>query len=61
MFLLDELKDKILTTLVTVYDFTFEEAEEAVNKSIENEEDLWIENTDPDDLAKHLANADDED
>lgn len=54
------LKGEVTTLLVTHHDFTIDEAEEAVNASFDEREDLWHENAEAKDLAKFLASDDDE-
>lgn len=57
---LNDLRNNVLSILVAKHDFTFEEAEESVNESVENKPDFWNENADANDLAKMLASDDDE-
>jgi hypothetical protein len=57
---LEDLRTDVIKLLVAEHDFTFEEAEESVNESVEEKPDFWNENADANDLAKSLASDDDE-
>lgn len=61
MWNLDDLKDSVSKVLVTVYDFTVDEADDAIDESVASKPDFWNENSEPNDLAKYLAEDDDED
>lgn len=58
---LNNLKDTVTKILVTRYDFTVDEADDVVNDSVVAKPELWHHNSDPADLAKYLAEDDDED
>lgn len=58
---LSELKDSVTKILITSYDFTVDEADDTVNDSAAAKPELWHHNSDPNDLAKYLAEEDDED
>jgi SpoU rRNA methylase family enzyme len=53
--LIEDLKDRVVSLLVSDYDFLMEEAEEAVKDSQFNSPDMWDVNATPEDLAKYLA------
>ena len=58
---LNDLKDSVSKILVTTHDFTIDEADEAVEESTTAKPELWNHNSDPNDLAKYLAEDEDED
>lgn len=57
----DELKETVFKILVSEHDMSTEDAEEAVETSLNSRPELWHENTDPKDLANFLASDDDDD
>lgn len=52
---LESLKDSVVKLLVAEYEFTIDDAEEAVETSVEKHEPMWNENAEAKDLAKFLA------
>lgn len=54
-FNIEELKTKVQNLLVSTYDFSIDDAEESVNDSLKEHDDMWNENADPNELAKFLA------
>lgn len=57
---IEELQSKVVNTLVSEHDFDIEEAASVVETSIKENEDMWNENAEPSDLAKYLADGDDD-
>lgn len=49
------LEDAVIKLLVSNHDFDLDEAEEKVETSVVENEDMWNENAVPEDLAKYLA------
>lgn len=60
MFNLDELKADVVKYLVISYDYTMEDAYEAVTDSVSVNADMWSENASAADLANYLATDDEE-
>lgn len=58
MFDLEELKTKVVSLLVSRFEFSGEEATDAVDKSVEEHPAIWHENSDANDLAYSLATGD---
>jgi hypothetical protein len=52
---IDELKETVMKLLQTEFDFTVDDAEEAVTDSVADNPEMWNENADADSLAKFLA------
>jgi hypothetical protein len=53
--LMTELRTAVVTELMSIHDFTIDEAEEAVGKSLVEDEEIWHEEADPKEVAKFLA------
>jgi hypothetical protein len=56
-----ELNDAVTTLLITNYDFSSEEADDAVEGSRTDSPSIWNENSDAANLAKLLASDGDDD
>lgn len=52
---MEELRNKVAQTLITKFDFSTEDADEAIEGS---DAGIWTENSDPEDIAKYLASDD---
>lgn len=56
-----ELKSAVIELLQKEFDFTVDDAEEAVNDSCDSRPELWHENAEPSDLANFLASDENDD
>jgi hypothetical protein len=56
---IEELKSATAIALMTDHGFTLNEAEETVDGSVKDNEEIWNENASPEDLAEFLASEDD--
>jgi hypothetical protein len=59
-FNIEELQESVSKVLIASYDFTIEDAEEAVTDSVADNPDMWNENADAESLAKYLASDGDD-
>ncbi len=57
---LSSLMSDVTARLVSTYDYTLEAAEEAVSASLEQDADMWHSDADVSDLAKYLAESEDD-
>lgn len=58
---LQDLKDMVSANLTLFHEFTPDEAYDLIEKSLDKHPHFWNENADPEELAKVLAEDDDED
>jgi len=57
---LETMKSEVVKLLVSNYDFTLEEAEESVEDSVKENDEIWNENASAEDLAKYVASDGDD-
>jgi hypothetical protein len=59
-FEVSELRDAVVKLLMTDHEYLVDEAEETVNESVAESPDIWNENAEPAELAKMLAESDED-
>jgi hypothetical protein len=52
---MSELRTAVVTALMSTYDFTIDDAEETVAKSVVQDEEIWHDGADASEIAKFLA------